>query len=99
MNVDYGHWGSQILFAALCIAIGVVGIVLARTDAELSLQKGLFLQGILLASVVSAAFFQDQIDLKLGGIVIVGLLIIQSTLGSPQVITDEQELDEKESKS
>ena len=74
MNIDYGNWGSQILFASACIVVGI----------DRWLRLGLLLQAILLAFVVSAAFFQRQTELKLGGVVIVGLLIVQSTLGSQE---------------
>ena len=84
MNIDYGNWGSQILFASACIVVGIVGVVLARNGIDRWLRLGLLLQAILLAFVVSAAFFQRQTELKLGGVVIVGLLIVQSTLGSQE---------------
>ena len=98
MNIDYGNWGGHLLFALMCTVIAIIGIVLARNGVEQWLPLSLLLQGILLVYVVSAAFFQRQNQLKLGGAVIAGLLIIHSTLGSPTV-KDEQSLDEDQSKS
>ncbi len=98
MNIENGNWGSHILFASVCIVMGIIGVVLARNGAERSMRQSVLLQGILLAFVVSAAFFQRQSELKLGAVVIVGLLIVQSTLGSPSV-NDELPLDEEQSRS
>ncbi|MEI8017201.1 MAG: hypothetical protein WCH39_03325 [Schlesneria sp.] len=96
MSIDYGNWGSHILFASACIVTGIVGVVLARTETERWLRQSALLQAILLVYVVSAAFFQRQNELKLGGVVIVGLLIIQAILGSPNV-TDEPPVGEEQS--
>jgi hypothetical protein len=98
MNTDYGNWGSHILFVSACLVIGIVGFVLAPNGAERWLRQSVLLQALLLTYVVSAAFFQRQNELKLGGVVIVGLLIVQSTLGFPG-ITDEPPLDEDQSES
>ncbi len=96
MSIDYGNWGSLILFASVCIVTGIIGVVLARTDAERWLRQSVLLQAILLVYVVSAAFFQRQSELKLGGVVIVGLLIIPAMLGSSSV-DDEPPLSEEQS--
>ena len=61
---------------------------MARTDAERWLRQSALLQAILLVYVVSAAFFQRQSELKLGGVVIVGLLIIQAMSGSQRINED-----------
>ena len=103
MNVDYGNWGGHLLFAMMCIVMAIVGIVLARNVVEQWLQQCLLLQGILLACVASAAFFPRQNELKLGGVVIIGLLIIHSilghsALGSP-MIKDDENLEEDQSTS
>lgn len=82
MNIDYGNWGSQILFALACIVVGIIGVVTARNRADRLLRLSLLLQAILLAFVVGAAMFQRQTELKLGGVVIVLLLIVQSILES-----------------
>lgn len=98
MTIDYGNWGGHLLFASMCIVMAVVGIVLARNGFEQWLHQSLLLQGILLAYIASAAFFHRQSELKLGPVVIVGLLIIHSTLGSSPV-KDEQALDKDQSTS
>ncbi len=98
MNIDYGTWGGHLLFALMCIVIAIVGIVLVRNGVEQWLQQSLLLQGVLLVFVAGAAFFERQNGLKLGGVVIVGLLIIHSIWVTP-IFNDEQALDEDQSTS
>ena len=98
MNIEHSNWGSHVLFALVCVVLGIVGVILARNGTERWLRQSVLLQAILLTYVVSAAFFQLQSELKLGGVVIVGLLIVQSTLGSPSV-NDDPALDEEQSTS
>jgi 4-amino-4-deoxy-L-arabinose transferase-like glycosyltransferase len=96
MTIDYGNWGGHLLFALMCIVIAIVGIVLARNGDEQRLLQSMLLQGILLAYVAGAVFFQRRNELKLGGVVIAGLLIIHAIWGSSGV-NDEPAQDEDQS--
>lgn len=88
MNGDITQWNSGLLFAALCVLLGTSGLVAARRTDDRWMASGLLMQGILLTFVVGADYFHGSSDLHLGGLVILGLLIIQ-TLHRTDVAADE----------
>ncbi len=81
MNGDLSRWSDGLLFSALSVVLGIVGLVSARRDSERWWASGLMLQGILLTFVVGGAFVRGSTDLKLGGLTIVVLLIVHSVWG------------------
>ena len=93
MNGDIGWWRYGLLFSALSVVLGIVGLVSARRASERWLTGGLFLQGVLLTFVIGGAFIQGTSDPKLGGLVIAGLLIVHS-VWSPNSNADEKPIDE-----
>ena len=74
MNGDLGRWNDGLLFAGLVVVLGMIGFVSAQVVTDRSLSRGLLLQGTLLA----AAFHEHRGELKLIGLLIIGLLIVQS---------------------
>ena len=88
MNGETGRLGHGLLFAALVVVLGIIGIISAQCRSERNLYRGLFLQGVLLTWVVVAAFRNQNSDLKLGGLMVVGLLILQ-TVWQPASTLDE----------
>ena len=97
MNIDYGNWGVHLLFALMCIVIAIVRIFQDRKGVEYWLSLSVLLQGILLMFVASAAFFDRQSSLKLGGAVIAGLLVFHSTLVAPSFNDEQAEEDQSTS--
>lgn len=94
MTPDHRFWIVQLLFVALTLVIGVVGVVSARSLVERRLLRGLFGQGVLIAMVVAAATFPDRSELRLAGLVIVAALLIQAlweSAGSSSELGLEQE--------
>ena len=96
MNNDISSWSFGLLFASLCALLGILDIVLARQTEDRLLASGQLLQGVVLIFVVAGAFFHRGSDLYLGGLVVVGLLIIQ-TLRGPSFLADDKPLNEEES--
>ncbi len=88
MNSEIALWSYSLLFAMLIIVLGVTGLLSACRNWERCQAQGLIVQGILLAWVMGTALhhrgFQLQNiyvhngDLKTGGLLLVGLLIVQS---------------------
>ena len=78
MNGDLGRWNDGLLVAGLVVVLGMIGFVSAQVVTDRSLSRGLLLQGTLLAGVVAAAFHEHRGELKLIGLLIIGLLIVQS---------------------
>jgi hypothetical protein len=80
---EMNRWSYGLLFALLVIVLGMTGLVSSARSSDRSRSRGLFLQGILLIWVIGAAFHLHPIhqysgDLKIGGLLLVGLLIVQS---------------------
>ena len=95
MNGDVGRWNNGLLYAALTVVLGIVGLVAARRFSERFLASGLFLQGVLMTFVVGGSFLKSTTDPKLGGLVIVGLLLVHSVWG-PSFAADAQPAAEDE---
>lgn len=87
MNLEIGRVGHGLLFAALVVVLGMIGMISAKCRSERNLFRGLFFQGILLTWVIVAAFRPQNSELKLGGLIIIGLLILQ-TVWQPVSVVD-----------
>ena len=78
MSAEISRWTYGLLFATLIVATGIVGIVAARCSSARSLSGSLFLQGVLMTFVMGSTFLNVTGDTRLGGLVIVGLLLVHS---------------------
>ncbi len=95
MNGDSAYWSVRLLFASVCVLLGLTGFVAARSSADRRITFGLLAQGILLVFVVGGAYFHRAADLRLGGLVVTGLLLVFS-FGCPANPQDEQSREDKE---
>jgi hypothetical protein len=80
MNADVTIYNCGLLFAGLCLVFGIVGIVSSDSREYRRLASGLILQGVVFIFVFGSAYFPGSIDLRLGGLTVTGLLIIQNLL-------------------
>ena len=78
MNVDIATWNNGLLFAGLCVILGIVGVVSIQHPESRWLASGMFLQGVVLTFTVGAAYFHHAVELQLACFAVVGLLIVQS---------------------
>ena len=78
MTADPSFWNSGLLFAGLVVLLGMSGFVAARDSHSRSLASGLLSQGILLSFVVASVYFKNSLELQLGGLIVLGLLIVQA---------------------
>ncbi len=78
MDGDLSSWSSGLLLAVLCVLLGTIGVVSASRSEERWLASGLLWQGTLLTFVVAGAYFHRSSPLYLGGLVVLGLLMIQT---------------------
>jgi NADH:ubiquinone oxidoreductase subunit K len=97
MNGEIRYWSHGLLFAALTVVLGMIGIISAQRASERWMSRGLFLQGALLTCVVGAAFHDHPSDLKLAGLMILGLLIVQCTWRPGSIEDDGTKPDEDDS--
>ena len=93
MNPENRLWVVRLLFVGLVIVMGIVGVVSAARFRERRLLRGVLGQGILMMTVVGAARFPEQIELKLGGLVMIVFLITE--VAWEFLISDEAKLEEK----
>jgi len=94
MNPENQSWVVRLLFVSLVIVMGIVGVVSATRFRERRMLRGVLGQGILMMTVVGAARFPEQIELKLGGLVVIVFLITEAAWEF--LISDESRLEEKE---
>ena len=94
MNHENRLWVVRLLFVGLVNVMGIVGVVSATRFRERRLLRGVLGQGILMMTVVGAARFPEQIELKLAGVVVIVLLMIEAVWEF--LISDETRLEEKE---
>ena len=80
MSGDIGRWNCGLLFAAIAIVFGLIGVVFPQRRSDRPLFQGLFLQGVLLICVVGAAYREQGSDLKLATFLVIGLLVIQQVM-------------------
>lgn len=96
MNHDPAYWSTRLIFASMCILLGTIGFVTARSSSDRRMTFGLLAQGILLAFLVGGTYFRYAANLRLGGMVVAGLLVILS-FASPAHSVDEQSETEEHS--
>lgn len=96
MTGDLTAWNYGLLFAALCVILGVVGVVSSQLNQERWLATGMVLQGVVLTFVVGGTYFRSSVDLHLGGLVVAGLLIIQSLCKPNPTVDPKSPLEEDE---
>lgn len=60
------------------VTTGIVGLVTARCPPTRTLAGSLFLQGVLMTFVIGSTFLNVTGDTRLGGLVIVTLLLVHS---------------------
>ena len=94
MNPENRLWVVRLLFVGLVIVMGIVGVISATHFRDRRLLRGVLGQGILMMTVVGAARFPEQIELKLAGVVLIVLLMIEAAWEF--LISDETRLEEKE---
>ena len=94
MNPENRLWVIRLLFVGLIIVMGIVGVVSAPRFRERRLVRGVLGQGILMMTVVGAARFPEQIELKLAGVVVIVFLMIEAAWEF--LISAEARLGEKE---
>lgn len=117
MNAHLSSWNYGLIFALLCVLLGIAAVMSSRKTEQRRLASGLFLQGVLLIFVVGAAHFQPavdpsrapvnadrkvdddrrgfsqgSIDLRLAGLAVAGLLMVQTFIGPGR--TDAEQSDE-----
>jgi predicted membrane channel-forming protein YqfA (hemolysin III family) len=81
MSGAIAQWSHGLLLAALCAILGLVGFAIAANSPDRRLASGLFLQGVLLMFSVAGAFHHSN-ELHLGGLIVLGLLLVNDLSGS-----------------
>lgn len=76
-------WNCGLLFATFTVVLGVSAFVTARQSLQRHFACGMILQGILISFVIAASVYDRSIELKLGGLAVLGLLLAQS-IWSPE---------------
>lgn len=71
-------WNCGLLFATFTVLLGVSAFVAARQSLQRHFACGMILQGILISFVIAASVYDRSIELKLGGLAVLGLLLVQS---------------------
>lgn len=76
-------WNCGLLFATFTVLLGLSAFATARRSLQRHFACGMILQGILISFVIAASVYDQSIELKLGGLAVLGLLLAQS-LWSPE---------------
>jgi hypothetical protein len=88
MHSDVASWNFGLLFASLCTLLGMIGVVSTRRSAARSHAIGYFMQGVTLLFVVGGAYFGRSAGFRLGGLVVLSLLILQMIFSGETVAED-----------
>ncbi len=88
MKGDLGLWNYGLLWAILCIVLGVAGLVSLERRESRRLSSGVCLQGVVLVFIAGSAYLPGSVDLRLGALVVTSLLIMQNLLTPPEIEKD-----------
>lgn len=95
MNEDLASWSIRLIFASMCVLLGLAGFMAGRSSADRQMTFGLFVQGICLTFVAGSVYLGHSPELRMGALVVAGLLIIFSLAGSQDSEEEQSKVEDR----